>query len=304
MKKWFKYFLILSLVFLIINLIREDYLNVPKVYRFSTIFLSLLLLFAGFVFDAISWGKVINNTQYKTSYKRAIASMGLFVFGKYMPGKIWVILGRGEYIANNYHYSRKDISSFSINAQLLSLWAGLFLGTVGMIAINEISVYGLSVLVLFLVLSLTIFTPFFHNIGEYILSKIFKKPISIPKLSFPNAIKVLPWFILNWGLWCVSFYFLAHSLMAQEVPFNMAWGFGLAGSLGIMAVIAPGGIGVREGLLTGYLTLAGIDLQNATTIAVASRLWFLIGEVFIFLVALVIEKTSKPVSATPPVNQQ
>jgi uncharacterized membrane protein YbhN (UPF0104 family) len=74
----------------------------------------------------------------------------------------------------------------------------------------------------------------------------------------------------------------------EPLPFPIAFAFGLAGSIGIMAVFAPGGLGVREGILTGFLTLAGVDLPVATTIAVTSRLWFLAGELFIFLLAVVL----------------
>jgi len=51
-----------------------------------------------------------------------------------------------------------------------------------------------------------------------------------------------------------------------------------------MAFIAPGGLGVREGVMVGYLTLAGLPIAEAVTIAGASRLWFLVGEAFIFTV--------------------
>jgi len=298
MKKWFNYFLFISLFFAILSLVRGDFLKVPIIFNASHLLISFLFLFTGFIFDTISWGKVINNTSYPISYKNAISSMGLSIFGKYMPGKIWVILGRGEYIAKTYQYPRKDLSSFSLNTQFISLWTGLLFGAIGMIAINGINIYGLSILLLFVALTLIVFTPLFHTVAEKIFSKIFRKDISIPRLSFPNALNVLPWFILNWSFWCVSFYLLASSLVDYEISFHTAWGFGLAGSLGIMAIIAPGGIGVREGLLTGYLSLSGLDIQSATTIAVTSRLWFLIGEVFIFLTALFLDKTSKKVSPT------
>ena len=36
--------------------------------------------------------------------------------------------------------------------------------------------------------------------------------------------------------------------------------------------------------MVGYLTLAGLPIAEAVTIAGASRLWFLVGEAFIFTV--------------------
>jgi uncharacterized membrane protein YbhN (UPF0104 family) len=59
-------------------------------------------------------------------------------------------------------------------------------------------------------------------------------------------------------------------------------GFPLAASLGVLALVAPGGLGVREGVIVAYLGLAGIPAMEATTISIASRLWFLGGELIFF----------------------
>jgi uncharacterized membrane protein YbhN (UPF0104 family) len=60
--------------------------------------------------------------------------------------------------------------------------------------------------------------------------------------------------------------------------------FPLAATLGIIAVIAPGGLGAREGVLVAYLVLAGQSVADATTVAVAARLWFLAGELALFVI--------------------
>jgi len=98
---------------------------------------------------------------------------------------------------------------------------------------------------------------------------------------------VVPWFVLAWGLWKVAFYLLARSLVQGNVPWNLGFAFPLACTLGVLAIVMPGGLGVREGVLTGYLVLAGIPVADATTVAVASRLWFLIGELFMFTAGVV-----------------
>ena len=56
---------------------------------------------------------------------------------------------------------------------------------------------------------------------------------------------------------------------------------------------------MREGILTGFLTIAGLDLPLATTIAVASRLWFMMGEFFIFSLALILEKRNLSARKSP-----
>ena len=98
---------------------------------------------------------------------------------------------------------------------------------------------------------------------------------------------------------------LVNSLTSMDVPLSVGLGFPLAGSLGVMAFIVPGGLGVREGALIAYLSLAGIAVPVATTISIASRLWYLVGEVFIFFVGWMADhindwpktkKLSQPVS--------
>jgi uncharacterized membrane protein YbhN (UPF0104 family) len=55
-------------------------------------------------------------------------------------------------------------------------------------------------------------------------------------------------------------------------------------------VLAPGGIGVREGALALLLTSGGVTASKAATIALLSRLWFLVSEIFIFIWGLVIKR--------------
>ena len=78
----------------------------------------------------------------------------------------------------------------------------------------------------------------------------------------------------------------------MDIQWGVGFGFPLAGVLGIMTFISPGGLGTREGVIVAYLTLASIPVVEATTIAVASRLWFLTGEVFIFIVGWAAHKRS------------
>lgn len=290
MKNWFRYIFYASLVFLVVALIRADYLVIPHIYHPGKLVLSLLLLFLGFILNATSWAKVLKQGGIQASVSDGISSAGLSVFAKYIPGKIWVIMGRAEFLSKRYGLSRKDLGSLSFDAQFVALWAALLLGTIGMVSVKSVDFYGLSILLLFIFLSLVIFTSLFHRFIEMALFWITKKEISFPRLSFQKTLKIISWYLLNWGTWCVSFFFLASSLANTELPFNIAFAFGLAGSIGILAVFAPGGLGVREGILTGFLTMAGLDLPLATTIAITSRLWFLMGELFVFTAALILEK--------------
>jgi len=286
---WFKVFLFVSLFFLLITLYKAKYLVVPEIYNISFLFYSLVFLFVGFMLDAASWTNLLRQWGYSVDNKRGITSSGISIFGKYIPGKVWVIIGRAEYIAKELGYSRRTLSNLSLTTQLLSLWVGLLFGIVGLISVNKFDIYGLLAFALFVILSLFIYTPVFHNLVKKILFIITRKDFELPRLSIIKIIKVLPWFIGIWGAWTLSFYFLSSALMIETASYKIAWGFSIAASLGVLAIIAPGGLGVREGVLTAYLVFAGIEITEATTIAITSRLWFLSGEFFIFFVAVLLQ---------------
>jgi hypothetical protein len=86
-----------------------------------------------------------------------------------------------------------------------------------------------------------------------------------------------------WLLWGGGFFLLCAGLSDQMFPFSTLFCFPLATTLGILILFAPGGLGIREGVIVGYLTLLGIALPEAITLSAASRLWFLIGEFFVFV---------------------
>jgi len=293
LKKRFKYFIYISLIFLVIALIKADYLVIPKIYSYFYLVLSIIFLFIGFIFNCISWKEVLNKADLKINLKNSIASVGLSIFCKYIPGKIWTIVGKADYIAGKNNCSVKKISSLSLNAQFITLWVGLILGEIGLFLLKGLKIWESIILIIWLFLTIIIFTDIAHKFTVKIISKFFNKNINIPRLKFANVLKVLPWFLLYWVFWCLAFYFLTKSMTGNNVSLNVGLGFPLAGTLGILAIIAPGGIGVRESILLSYLTLAGLNIQEATTISVVSRLWFLTGEFFIFIIAVIFDRINK-----------
>ena len=84
----------------------------------------------------------------------------------------------------------------------------------------------------------------------------------------------------------IAFHLLVVALAPNPVPLGVGFGFPLTITLGVFAAFAPGGIGVREGVMVGYLALAGIPPHAAAAISIAARIWFILGELFMFVVGL------------------
>jgi uncharacterized membrane protein YbhN (UPF0104 family) len=224
----------------------------------------------------------------------AIVSNGLSVFAKYIPGKVMVIMGRAIYIGTKYSVSTTKLSFISFKVQIMSLWIGLLIGSLSIMNLNS-SIQTIVLIVFFILFfTLFLFSKGLKNIAVTIIKRLFRNDIDYPLLTVSAAIKTLPSFIINWVTWCVAFYFLVASLTTQEVPFLAGTSFATASTLAIVSIIAPGGLGVREGLLSLLLMGFGIHKSDAITISVASRLWFLIGEAFIFTLALLLNIKNKP----------
>jgi glycosyltransferase 2 family protein len=288
---WFKVLIYTSLIFLIVTLYSANYLQIPRIYSVVYLSISFCLLFLGFIVTAYSWKLILRKDNIiEINHSEAIVSTGLSIFTKYIPGKLMVVLGRALYISKRKKIALKTISYASLKAQLIALWTGLFMGSFVMFKIKidqKILIIGL---VFFSFLTLFLFVKRFKVLLQGFVLRFLKKTIDYPLLSLRSTISILPSFILNWLAWCLSFYFLSCSLIDYPINVLSGFSFSLAGSLAIIAIISPGGLGVREGLLSVCLIDFGLNTQDAITISVASRLWFLVGEIFIFIYSLILNK--------------
>jgi len=290
MKSWYKYFVYISLVFLAVALYNANFLKVPKIFSISSLIASFIFLFAGFVINAITWQKVLSESNYSVDLSSCIAGVGLSIFGKYIPGKIWMVMGRAAYITEKFHHSLGTLSAVSLNAQFIAIWFGLVFGVIGLFLLGGLHLWGWLILFLWVGLAVVIFSELAHDHAERAIRSLLRKYITLPRFTIKSTISVMPWFVAYWVFWSFGFYLLVTSLIRMDVPWSVGFGFPLASTLGIMTLISPGGLGTREAVLVGYLTLAGIPVVDATTIAVASRLWFLGGEIFIFVLGLISHK--------------
>ena len=289
-KSWHKYLIYVSLAFLVVALYRADYLHAPQIKSVFKLCVSFLFLWAGFVMNAVAWKKILEKSDYHIGVEDCLAGFGLSIFGKYIPGKIWMVMGRAAYIAEKSDISLGKLSAVSLNMQFIAIWIGLVFGLTGMLLLEGWHLWGWFIVFLWLFFSIIIFSHFAHTKIEHLLKITLRKDITIPRLTPQSTLSVMPWFVAYWALWSLGFCLLVASLLDAGIFWSVGFGFPLAATLGIITFISPGGLGTREAIMVGYLALAGISIVDATTIAVASRLWFLAGEIFIFLIGWVVHK--------------
>lgn len=288
-KNWFNFVIYISVIYVFSYLVNKKLLYFPRI-EFMTIFIfSLVFLISGFIFEMYSWKYMLKANSIIVNNKTILISSGSSILGKYLPGKIWTVIGRAKIISDYTKINLTKLSALSFEAQIIILWTGLIISLIGALLSQIDYYYTILIFLVFLLFSITLFSEKFKNIFEKLLNYFLKNKKKLPRISYKNNRIILLNF-LPWIMWGIGFYFMALSILNDFAGVEIIFSFPLSVTFGILAVFSPGGIGVREGILTGYLTLCGIELSTATTISVFSRLWFLIGEITIFISALIFKK--------------
>jgi len=285
MKKGFNILLFVSFIFLFIYLWKVD-LIIPQFPNAGWLIPSMLLLFAGFFASTVSWRIALRSHGIRITLRDAVVSHGQSIFAKYIPGKVWVILGRAGYISENKK-ALKNSTFVSFKEQIIYTWVGFVISVVPTVFFYRIEWLTIILVAMITGLSLFLFVAPIHRWGVNIISKTIKRKFELPVISFRQSLPMIGSTGLIWLCWTLAF-FLFMKVFDVQVTAAMAFAFPLSVCFGLIAIILPGGLGLREGIIIGYLTLAGMDVETATTISFLNRLAFILGEAFIFLTALIV----------------
>lgn len=291
MKVIIKIFIYGSLIALLIYLYNIDYLTIQSIeFNYFNLFISILFLFAGFIFSALSWQYALNLHGIKIKAKKALVSHGLPAFTKYIPGRVWTILGRAALVQNKDN-NIKLLSFISLKEQLIYLCLGFLISIYPILQTEKIREYSVIIILLSALMFLLLFSRTLQNWFENIWNKIFKKQINLPKINIKEFFKLSLVILFYWFLWTIGFYFLLLSVF-ETTSFYYAFALPLSISISLISIIFPGGIGVREGIITLFLISNGVQAELAISFSIISRIWFLIGEIFIFCTALILKRKS------------
>ncbi len=282
---WFTVFFYASVLFFAVYLFRQKDLQV-HVYRMDPLWLTLsvVLLWAGFFAATLSWRKALQVHDIHISVRMGVYSHGISVLGKYIPGKVWVIVGRAFPVTGGgVAFHRATLAS--LKEQLLYLFLGLFISVVPVLIYYPAGYVTLILVVSLLLLGLVLFVPAVHRQASSLLGKVTGKELDLPLIDLKQSAGMGVYILFYWLLWTAGFWFFLISL-AGDIPWVQALAFPLSVCYGVMAIIFPGGIGIRESIMTGFLVLTGMDAETAVTISLLNRLWYITGELFIFFLAL------------------
>ncbi len=248
--------------------------SVQPFYFACALFFSVL----GFYFQSLSWFFSVQMLAPSRRYsrKRALFDHGVTIMAKYIPGKILSVVGRAGLASAYTGLGLKDTATVSFQNVVMSVFVGLavsflilfVLGEVGAIPFAEVFEFSFFFLVVVTCTLLLCFVWVYAVKRVGLLNKYF--------------LFVIISYSLNWIAWVLGIVLLFYSITGNfDVVVSAA--FCLATCVGVLALFSPGGLGVREAILASFLVHQGYSLDLSVLVSVAARVWFLGGELVLFM---------------------
>jgi len=258
---------------------------------FSLILSTLIFAFSYFI-QIWAWYLITLRLGIAISWGETLEGWFTSQLGKYLPGKIWLLLGRFTYYESRGK-SKKIISvALYFETVTLLVAAGLiFLGTFPFF--REMGPFYSGKQSWWLILLCLFAFIFLHpwvlqKILNWFLLKFKRDPISL-SISYPNILWILIVCIFVWVVEGFGFYLFIDSVtpVSEKYILFLTGALAISTTLGLIAIFAPSGLGVREGALVYLLSLM-MATPVAVVISILTRLWMtlieigLIGMVYLF----------------------
>ncbi|NCO38542.1 MAG: hypothetical protein COZ06_15530 [Armatimonadetes bacterium CG_4_10_14_3_um_filter_66_18] len=250
--------------------------------------LSLVLAGGWFALRGLLWQSLLRSFGHPLHFREAFRMWALSELGRYLPGSVWYALGRGHLAAEKGIGAAVTFTCMALELSLVLLGAAL----ISIAGFGAASDSGRPLLVaapVLLVLALALVQP-------RVLRAVFRSTGRTVPERLPGVRKLLGTLLLSGVLWLVmglSFAVFASSLVPLPWSRWPAAGSAYAASwaIGFLAIVSPGGLGVRESVLTALLRPL-MPAGSAVVVALGSRVWITVAEALGALLALWIGRTS------------
>ncbi len=212
---------------------------------------------------------------------RVAAASKIYFLGqlaKYLPGSIWVLPIQME-LGKRGGVPRARALAASVMAIGFNLVTGL---AIGMLVVPSVMGAGAWRVVTLLALLLVGCVAISPPVLTYLLDRGFRavrRPQLERDVSWSGVVRAGSFSIASWASYGASLWVLAVGVGApagESLPLCIA-GFALAMTVGVLVVVAPSGIGIREAIIVAVLAPV-LDGPEALAVALVARLLFTLAD--------------------------
>ena len=252
---------------------------------------SLGLLLFHYLFGAWAWQAVFRSLGERTSFANTFAILYTAQIGKYIPGKIWMILGQ-VYLAERLGHRKASALTAGVLQNLCGTSAALFIVAGSLLILGKQPLVAGTCLVIahVLILLLLAAPARVENLVNRFRRRRDLEPVRIA-VGRAATLKVFLFMALAWTFHCAAFAFLVASVtkVGPGAFFELSFAYALSYIVAFYTIIVPGGLGVREGGITAILSPL-LGQAPAGLVALLQRVWSLVGELLAFIPAFLIAK--------------
>lgn len=217
--------------------------------------------------------------------------------GKYLPGKVWLFLGR-FYFYDSKGKSRKTLTvALYFETVTVVMAAGLvFLASLFFLEESrsfDVGIPPMGLIAIFILAFLFLHPRIIEKIFNSILRPLKREPVAI-SISYPEVLWILGVCILSWVAGGIGFYFFVDGIFpvpSRDFLF-LTGALAISSTLGLLVLFAPSGLGVREGVLV-YLLSSIMPSSVAVVLSVLTRLWMTFIEIGMIGVVYFVDKFRK-----------
>lgn len=253
---------------------------------------SILLIILSLSILVFGWKKSVEmflKEKEKLPYINALKSFIIAGFGRYIPGKIWAFGGRIVILKNDLNINEFKTANALIVDTIFMMLSSFITGIPALFALKtKIKIWYFLIII---ALSFILINPKFFKLYFKIYKKIFKKKnleqgihITWKKLSLTFLPYFLSWIIyaFAFGVFIVSFGVKKSEILFYSSIYPISW------FIGFISLFSPAGIGIREGIMTLFLTKF-LPNKLAISLSILSRIWTLTGELSFALFYLILQ---------------
>jgi hypothetical protein len=241
---------------------------------------SVLIVWSAYALLIEAWRRVVVSMQQRLAYGDAARICMVSNLGKYIPGKVWAIAGNAV-LAQRAGVEPHAAVAAAILNQALAIGSGVIL--VSVLSPAALRAYGNGYVVATLVLGAVAIIAVLTLTSSRALRLLQRVlPGSIPPLVPVSRGVMLGSLAVNalaWVGYGIAFLVLARGLTPDA---SLGWSqattvFTISYLVGLVALFAPGGVGVRESAFT-LLLAPPLGLKLAVALALATRVLLTVTE--------------------------
>ncbi|MDO5661191.1 MAG: lysylphosphatidylglycerol synthase domain-containing protein [Brachybacterium sp.] len=268
---------------------------------FSWLWIPATLSFAlAIAATGMAWARIVRwlDPSAEVTTREAIAVQSLSWILKYIPGQVGSVANKVLWAGKKGISRSLIVISFIYENVFLQLASIVPAAVILMLSVGP-AVFGqdlalmVAPLLVLIPIAIVLYPPAFRRILDLPAKKVLKQPL--PReyfLSGPQALLSSLEFVIPRAINGVGFVLIAHTVSdigpGMWLPFAAT--YALAGAIGILAVLVPSGIGVREAVIVLVLSQY-VSAPEAIIIALLARLLATFADALVALMYLLIRRT-------------